>query len=224
MAILRWAALFAVTAPLAMCQDSAEEAANANSSASVSTSDAPPPITAKQRAQWAFSNTVGPQALIGEAFSAGFGTWRDKPPEWGSHWDGFGKRAGADLGEAAVSHTMEAGLGAIWGEDPRYPRDAGAPFKNRLAHVFKMTFLAENRDGNLMPAYARLIAIPSSTAISTAWRPPSEQSPGDIGARIGLGVLGRMGNNAFIEFWPDVRQLFRRKSADQSSLANPQPH
>jgi hypothetical protein len=194
MAILKWTGLLAITAALAMGQDSADEATNPSTSTSpgtstsVSSSDAAQPITARQRAQWVLSYTVGPQALIGEAFTAGFGTWRDKPPEWGSHWDGFGKRVGADLAEAGVSHTMEAGLGAIWGEDPRYPRDPGAPFKNRLGHVFKMTFLAENRDGHLMPAYARFIAIPSSTAISTAWRPPSEQSAGDVGARIGLAV------------------------------------
>jgi len=222
MAILRWAGLFAITGALAMGQDSAENAANPNASANVSSSEAPQPITAAQRAQWVLANSVGPQALIGEAFTAGFGTWTNKPPEWGSHWDGFGKRAGADLAEGAVSHTMEAGLGAIWGEDPRYPRDAGAPFKNRLGHVFKMTFLAQDRNGGLMPAYARFIAIPSSTAISTAWRPPSEQSAGDVGVRIGLGVLGRMGSNAFEEFWPDIsKHIFRRKS-DQASFVIPE--
>jgi hypothetical protein len=47
---------------------------------------------------------------------------------------------------------MEAGLGAIWGKDSQYFRDAGAPFKNRLAQVFVMTFVARNRDGNPMPA------------------------------------------------------------------------
>jgi hypothetical protein len=214
----RWAVLFALTATLAMSQDVALK------NATVSSSDDVHPITARQRAEWAVSNTVGPQAIIGEAFSAGFGTWRDRPPEFGSHWDGFGKRAGADFGEAAVSHTMEAGLGAIWGEDPRYSRDPGAPFKNRLGHVFAMTFLARNRDGNLMPAYARFIAIPSSTVIASAWRPGSERSAGDVGARIGLGVLGRMGTNAFTEFWPDVRQLIHRKKPAQASFANPQSH
>src|ERR1035438_7865677 len=72
--------------------------------------------------------------------------------ELGSHWDGFGKRAGIERGEAGVSHSLEAGLGAIWGEDPRYYRKAGAPFKDRLAQVIKMTFFARNREGGLMPA------------------------------------------------------------------------
>jgi hypothetical protein len=226
MAISRWAVLFVVTATLAVGQDLVVENASVSTTVKVgvSNSDAARPISAKQRAAWVVSNTLGPQAVIGEALSAGYGAWKDKPNEFGSHWDGFGKRAGADLSEAAVSHTMEAGLGAIWGEDPRYFRDAGAPFKNRLAHVFVMTFVARNRDGNLMPAYARFIAIPSSSALASTWRPESERSVGDVGARIGLGVLGRMGSNAFNEFWPDVRRHILRRKPAQAVLENSQPH
>lgn len=205
--ISRWAGLFAVTATVAICQDSVVENAlveNASVSTApvvgMSSSDARRPITAKQRTAWVISSTLGPQAIIGEAFSAGYGTWRDKPIEFGSHWDGFGKRTGADLSEA------------------------GSPFKNRLAHVFVMTFVARNRDGNLMPAYARFIAIPSSTALASTWRPESERSLGSVGARIGLGVLGRMGTNAFAEFWPDVRRIMLRRNSGQASLASSEPY
>jgi hypothetical protein len=211
--IPRWTGLFVVTASLALGQESL-----------VSTSDDPRPITAAQRVRWALANTMGPRAIVGEAFSAGFGTWKDKPAEFSSHWDGFGKRAGMDLSEAGVSHTMEAGLGAIWGEDPRYYRDAGAPIKNRLAHVIKMTFLARNRDGGLTPAYARFIAIPSSIALANTWRPESERSLGNVGARIGLGVLGRIGTNTCIEFWPDIRRRIFRGKSESPRLANLQPH
>ena len=38
----------------------------------------------------------------------------------------LGDRLGMSIAGNAVSNTMEAGLGAIWGEDPRYIRDAGA--------------------------------------------------------------------------------------------------
>jgi hypothetical protein len=61
-----------------------------------------------------------------------------------------------NLSEAGVKNTMEAGLGVIWGEDPRYSRDAGAPFKNRLAHVIEMAILARNRDGDLIAGLCSL--------------------------------------------------------------------
>ena len=115
------------------------------------------------------------------------------------------------LSGLAVSNTMEAGFGAIWGEDPRYTRDAGAPFSHRIGHAVKMTFLAENRDGNVMPAYARFIAIPGSNFLSNAWRAPGDDSAGNAAVRTGLGFFGRLGSNTFDEFWPDVQQkLFHR--------------
>ena len=139
---------------------------NSRSSDASSSSDARPPITGQQRIQWVVRNTIGNGVL----FSAGLGTLLDVPKVYGTHWEGFGERYGIRLSALAVSNTMEAGLGAIWREDPRYTRDAGAPFKNRIGHALKMTFMAENRDGELMPAYARFIAIPGSNFLSNSWR------------------------------------------------------
>jgi hypothetical protein len=109
---------------------------------------------------------------------------------------------------------MEAGLGAIWNEDPRYTRDAGAPLKNRIAHAIKMTYMAENRDGGLMPAYARFLAIPSSNFLSNTWRADSDATLSHAGIRTGLRFLGRLGTNTFDEFWPDVRQRLFHRAGD----------
>jgi hypothetical protein len=175
--------------------------------ASYSSSDQRQPITNQQRIRWAVRSTIGPGVL----FSAGFGTLFDVPKAYGAHWSGFGERYGIRLSTLAVSNTMEAGLGSIWGEDPRYTRDAGAPFKNRIAHAIKMTYMAQNRDGNLMPAYARFLALPGSNFLSNAWRADSDATLSHASIRTGLRFLGRLGTNSFDEFWPDVRQkLFRR--------------
>ena len=137
-----------------------------------SSSDARQPITARERVDWAVKGTIGPESVAGELFGAGWDTLFDRPKIYGPHWEGFGDRVGMSVAGNAVSNTMEAGLGAIWGEDPRYVRDAGAPFSDRLRHVVKMTFMAQNRDGQMMPAYARFIAIPGSNFLSNAWRAP----------------------------------------------------
>jgi hypothetical protein len=111
---------------------------------------------------------------------------------------------------------MEAGLGAIWGEDPRYVRaGARAPFKSRVGHVLQWTALAPNRDGELRPAYARFIAFSGSSFASNAWREPSDTTMEHSLVRIPLGFLGRMASNAFDEFWPDTeRKLFHRGSSE----------
>ena len=89
------------------------------------------PITGKQRFEWFVSNTVGPASLfaVGPA-SAAWGTAFNNPKEYGPHWDGFGKRYGMRLTGVSVGNAMEAGLGAIWGEDPRYFRSADRSFKS----------------------------------------------------------------------------------------------
>ncbi len=178
---------------------------------SYSSSDERQPITSQQRIRWAVRNSIAPGAL----FSAGFGTLFDVPKAYGTHWTGFGERYGIRLSTLAVSNTMEAGLGAIWGEDPRYTRDAGAPFKNRIGHAIKMTYMAENRDGGLRPAYARFMALPGSNFLSNTWRTDSDATLSHASIRTGFRFLGRLGTNSFAEFWPDVRQKLFHRTGDK---------
>jgi hypothetical protein len=169
------------------------------------------PITNVGRVKWAIQSTVGPASLFGGLISAGWGTEFNQPHEYGTHWDGFGKRYGMRLTGIATSNVMEAGLGSIWGEDPRYHRAEGASFRARIGHVVKFTFLAKNRDGETVPAYARFAGIAGSNFLSNTWRADSEANDSHAVTRIGLGFLGRMSSNAWEEFWPDVRdRIFHR--------------
>jgi hypothetical protein len=168
-------------------------------------------ISGKERVQWAARETFGPQSFLFGTFTAGIGTARDHPEEYGPHWDGFAKRYGMRLTGLAASHTIEAGLGALWGEDPRYVRDQNLSIKARIGHVFLLSFTARNREGKLMPAYARYIAIPGNNFLSNTWRVKSDSTTEAALTRTGYGVLSEIASNAWSEFWPDVkRRVFRR--------------
>ncbi len=169
-------------------------------------------VTPWQRLGWFDQKTFGPSNLGGSIFVASWDTLLDRPKEAGPHWEGFGERYGVSVSTNAVSNALEAGLGAIWHEDPRYRRDgARVPFKSRLGHVVEWTVLAPNRDGELRPAYARFMAFSGSSLISNSWREPSDTGAARSLDRIGFSFLGRMGSNAFEEFWPDAkRKLFHR--------------
>ena len=107
---------------------------------------------------------------------------------------------------------MEAGVGALWGEDPRYFRTYRQPFSGRIRNVVLMTFLAHNREGALMPAYARFTATAGNNFLSNTWRADSEANNRDAAIRTLYGFLGLMGKNAFTEFWPDIKaSVFHRK-------------
>lgn len=169
-------------------------------------------LTGEDRLKWFAASTVGPPSLIGGAISAGWGTLFNAPEEYGTHWDGFGKRYGMRFTGVSVSNAMEGGLGALWGEDPRYLRAAGQPFKNRVGRVIKMTFLAYDRNGQTMPAYARYIAFSGNNFLSNTWRPDSDATAGHAVERTLTAFLGRMAGNAFQEFWPGVQEhVFKKK-------------
>lgn len=170
------------------------------------------PPSARDRLRWFAWSTIGPTSDAGGMISAGWGTLFNTPHEYGTHWSGFGERYGMRLTGIAVGNATEASLGALWREDPRYVRTLEAPFRNRVGHIVKMTFLATNAEGRAMPAYARYIAIPGNNFLSDTWRAPSDATLGRAGLRTGLGFLGRMAGNAFQEFWPDVRRrIFKRR-------------
>jgi len=171
------------------------------------------PITPRQRVNWAVDNTLGPETLTVGLFSAGIGTARDAPKEYGPHWGGFGDRYGMRLTGVSTGNVIEAGLGALWGEDPRYGyfRNPSDPFKDRIRRVVVMTFVAHDRHGNRMPAYARYIATPGNNFLSNTWRADSEATNRAAALRTIWGFAGLMGKNAFTEFWPDLRQMMFHK-------------
>jgi hypothetical protein len=170
------------------------------------------PVTGKERLEWAIAGTVGPASLLGGTISAGWGTLFNSPREYGPHWEGFGDRYGMRLTGLATSNAMEAGLGAIWHEDPRYWRKGdGEPFKDRIKHIFKYTFLALDETGAAQPAYARYIAYAGNNFLSNTWREQSEADTGDALERTATAFLGRIASNTWVEFWPDVkRKVFHR--------------
>jgi len=112
----------------------------------------------------------------------------------------------------STGNAIEATLGAAWGEDPRYFPSPDRKFSSRAKYVIKTTFTAPHRDGSWHPAYARFAGNVGNNFLSNLWRVKSESGPDDAGLRCVWGVLGRMGGNAFDEFWPDVKhKIFRRK-------------
>jgi hypothetical protein len=170
------------------------------------------PPTGQQRLHWFVKSTVGPESLAGGLFSAGIGTARNKPEEYGPHWGGYADRYGMRLTGVSTGNAMEAGLGAIWGEDPRYFQSKNHTIKGRIGNVMLMTFLAPQRDGSYGPAYARYIATPGNNFLSNTWRADSEANSKDAALRTLWGFVGRMSGNAFQEFWPDAQKyIFHRK-------------
>lgn len=169
------------------------------------------PITGPERAKWFVKSTIGPQSLASGVFTSALNTARDKPVEYGPGWEGFGKRYGMRLTGVATNNAIEASLGSLWGEDPRYFRATGRPIGKRIQNIVVMTFMAKRPDGHLAPAYARFAATTGGNFLSNSWRVESEASSGAAGRRVALGFVGRMAGDAFKEFWPDLARVIHHR-------------
>ena len=158
-----------------------------------------------QRIDWVVVGTIGPRSLLvvgplGAAWQTGF----NQPAEWERTWNGFGKRYLQREADVAISNSIEAGLGTIWGEEPRYVRSGRRGIGSRARYAIKTAFVTQRRDGRLAPAWGRYAGNTINNVIENAWLPPSATTGGQTILRCALGLLTRIGGNAWEEFWPDV--------------------
>jgi hypothetical protein len=168
-------------------------------------------ITAEGRFFWFVRSTAGMKSLTAGIISAGYGTAVDKPPEYGTHWEGFGQRYGMRLTGISTGNAIEATLGSVWGEDPRYFHTVHAPFSERVKNVADLTFRAYHRDGERHIAYARFVAVFGNNFLSNTWREPSENDWQHALERSGEGFAGRAISNAVSEFVPEVWRKVRKR-------------
>ena len=176
------------------------------------------PITPRENFRWFVTSTIGPAHLTGVVFVSACGTAVNRPGEYGPHWDGFANRFGIGIASSATGNAMEAGVGFILREDPRYFRAPQEAFKARVGNVARLVFLARNESGRSEPAYGRYLGIVGSNFLSNAWRVHSEANVGNALLRSSEGFAGRMAANAFKEFWPDIKRHVFRKYNRASNL------
>jgi hypothetical protein len=212
---MKWVLLFSLLASPAFGQNANADAGPIERAFTIMHTDPVPhyqPATAADKLRWFTSSTVSPSRLfIVGPISSAWGTLRDVPSEYGTHWDGFGKRNGMRLTGVATGNLIEATLGSAWGEDPRYFRSGQSGFGRRAKYVVKTTFLAPNRSGQWRPAYARYVGNVGNNFLSNTWRADSEADASHAVIRCVWGVLGRMSSDAFAEFWPDIkRKVFKK--------------
>jgi hypothetical protein len=169
------------------------------------------PVTSVQRVDWIVDGTVGVRSLVVIGpLAAGLQTGINLPSEWERTWQGFGKRYAEREADVAISNGIEAGVGALWHEDPRYIRSGRRGIWPRARYAMKTAFLAQRPGGRFAPAWGRYAGNVVNNLIENAWLPPGATTVGQTVSRSALGLVGRLGGNAWDEFWPDVRRRLRR--------------
>jgi hypothetical protein len=198
--------------PTAASAQPADSEPGGQESTKPATADGYVPITSGERVHWIVDGTIGPQSLfIVGPLSAAWQTAWNVPEEWGRGWSGVGKRYAQREADVAISNTIEAGLGALWGEDPRYIPSARKGIWPRARYALKTSVLAQGRDGRLRPAWGRYAGNTLNNLIENAWLPPSQTTASQTALRSGMGIVTRIGGNLWDEFWPDVVKRLKKR-------------
>ena len=171
--------------------------------------EAATPITAANRVEWVNDSIIGRWSLAAGVLVAGSQTAFDLPPEWHRSAGGFVRRYIARDAAIATSNSIEAGLGAMWAEDPRYFKCQCDGIKSRVAHAATFAVLAQRSDGHLAPAWGRYAGTMTSSIVQNAWLPPSARGWQQTILREATAFSGRFVGNLWSEFWPEVARSIR---------------
>jgi len=102
---------------------------------------------------------------------AGISTARNSPPEWGPHWEGFGKRFASNMGRRVIEKSMQFGLGEALKLDSNYYVSNGNA-RSKVVNAFRSTFTARTPSGKRVVGIPRLASMYAANIIATeAWYP-----------------------------------------------------
>ncbi len=118
------------------------------------------------------SGTIGPVALGKMVATAGIGTWRNSPEEWGTQWEGFGRRVASNFGKNAIKQTAKYSLGEAFKLDSHFYRSKSKSVGARVTNALISPVTARNKKGRRVFGAPNLVGTYASNIIAReAWYP-----------------------------------------------------
>ena len=157
------------------------------------------PDAATRRKRY-INSLVGPWALGRQVAKAGISTWRNSPEEWGTKWEGFGRRLASNFGKNAIKQTTKFGLDEALKYDSHFYRSRNKSTGARIRNALISPVTARNEEGKRVIGIPNIVATYSSNIISReAWYP--DRYTWKNGVRSGTFSLGfNAAFNLFKEF------------------------
>lgn len=156
--------------------------------------------SAKKRRNDYINSVVGPFALARTVVSAGIGTARKSPEEWGGQWEGFGRRVASNLGKSAIKQTTIYALDEGFKLDSKFYRSQKRDFGSKVKNALVSPFTARKPDGKRVFGFPRIAGTYASSIIAAETWYPKRYDYKD-GLRSGTVSLGlNVAFNLFKEF------------------------
>jgi hypothetical protein len=158
-------------------------------------------LTQRERNKLFVKDLFQPFSLVESAASAGFGQWRDRPPEWRQGAAGYGRRFASAFGQHITQETLKFGLASVLHEDNRYVPSGRTGVVSRVLYAMESTFQSRDDNGQRQVSYSNIGSLAGASLISRTWQPASSGSAGDGAVSFGVSVAFAAGMNVAREFF-----------------------
>jgi hypothetical protein len=126
----------------------------------------------KTRQKNYFKSMFSLSSLGRTVVSSGFNTWRNAPEEWGSHWDGFGRRVASGVGKNIVKQTTIFALDESFKLDSKFYRSQKRNFGSKVKNAVISPFVARTPEGKQVFGFPRIIGTYTAAIIAAeTWYP-----------------------------------------------------
>lgn len=179
------------------------------------------PMTARQKWNLAWRETIDPFNIATAAVTAAFSQRGNQTPKYGEGWPNYGRRFGAAIGDFGTQNFFSAGVFAnLLHQDPRYfrkgPRARIAP---RVWYSATRLLVCRNDAGHSVLNTSNLFGMSFGIAASNVYYPSASRTGTVMAGRVETSLFGGLTGNLMSEFWPDIqRKFFQKKSKSKQVI------
>ena len=104
--------------------------------------------------------------------SSGYNTWRNNPEEWGTQWEGFGRRVASGVAKNAVKQTTIYALDESFKLDSKFYRSQKRNFGSKVKNALISPFTARTTEGKRVFGFPRIAGTYTAAIVAAeTWYP-----------------------------------------------------
>jgi len=183
----------------------------------------PPALTPAGKFRIFARSITDPYTILSTAGQAGLEQDQNHFPAYGQGAAGYGKRFGADYGDAAIGGFLTTfAFPSLLHEDPRYFRRGEGGIRRRLGHAMANTFVTPTDSRRRSFNWANMLGRLTARSVAVSYYPAAQRTSPRVFAGFGYSLGNSIVDNVFNEFGPDVeRWLFKQIGRDATGRRVP---
>ena len=126
----------------------------------------------KTRQKNYLKSMFGWNSLGRTVISSGYNTWQNNPEEWGTQWEGFGRRVASGIGKNVIKQTTLFALDESFKLDSKFYRSQKRNFGSKMKNALISPFTARTAEGKRVFGFPRIIGTYTAAIVaSETWYP-----------------------------------------------------